>query len=149
MARKATVDKDVVLRMLREGESTYAVAKHFGVSRQAVDLHRKEFIQGGLLVDKRAPRKTLNSPMGDITEVKNYPAISLDRLVDLVIEAFNSLKKVPALEAELEKYRRSYQKANERIELLEKEVSKRKEQEDHWRLTLQQWKNINNPSNDR
>ena len=44
MARKATVDVEMVARMLRDGQSTQAVAEHFGVSRQAIDLHRRKFI---------------------------------------------------------------------------------------------------------
>ena len=138
MARKATVDRDIALRMLRDGQSTNAVADYFGVSRQAIDLHRKEFIQGGLLVDRRAPRKATVLKDNDEIKAKGYTAVSLDRLVDLVIEAFNSLKQVPELEKELEKYKRDCQKASERIELLEKEVSKRKEQESRWRLAMRQ-----------
>lgn len=148
MARKATVNRDVALQMLREGKSTHAVAKHFGVSRQAIDLHRREFVQGGLLVDKRAPGKTAASKKGAETKVEGYSAISLDQLIDLVLEAFNSLKKVPELEAELEKYKRNYQKAAEQVEILENEVSKRKEQETRWLLAIQRG-DVSNPPNDK
>ncbi len=148
MARKAIVDKDMALRMLREGKSTDTVAKHFGVSRQAIDLHRKEFVRRGLLVNKRAPRKTAASKKGDGTKVNGHIPIALDRLIDLVIEAFSSLKKVPELEAELEKYKRNCLKAAEQIELLEKEVSKRKEQEVRWLFTVQQ-ENVSNPLDDK
>lgn len=148
MARKATVDKDTALLMLREGKSTHTVAQHFGVSRQAIDLHRRGFIHDGLLVDKRAPRKTVTSEKAAETRVKGDTAISLDRLIDLVIEAFNSLKRLPELEAELEKYQRNYQKAAEQIELLEKEVIKRKEQEARWLFAMPPG-DVSNPSNDQ
>jgi len=139
MARKATVDRDTALQMLRAGNSTGAVARHFGVSRQAIDLHRREFIKEGLLTDRRAPRETAAREEPARTGAGNAASgergradIPLDRLIDLVIEAFDSLKKVPELEAELEKCRRQHQQAAGRIELLEKELSKRKEQEARW-----------------
>ena len=137
MARKATVDIEKVIQMLREGQSTQAVAEYFGVSRQAIDLHRRKFIQSGQLVDRRAPRKTAALPEADKAIVKGAPAVSLDQLIELVIEAFDSLKKLPKLEAELEKYKGDYQKAAEQIELLEKEVSKRQAQEARWRTAIQ------------
>lgn len=137
----------MVLQMLRDGKSTRSIAEHFGVSRQAVDLHRKEFIQSSLLGDKRAPRKTVTSEKGDEARVKDYAGISLDRLIDLAIEAFGSLKRVPELEAELEQYKQHYQKAVEQIQQLEKEVSKRKAQEKRW-LAMQQG-GVINPPNDR
>ena len=151
MARKATVDVDKVMQMLREGQSTQAVADYFGVSRQAIDLHRRKFIQVGQLVNRRAPRTMVVSREGIGAEVKASavpqqgvgakveapPAVSLDRLIELVIEAFDSLKKLPKLEAELEKYKHDYRKAAEQIELLEKEVSKRQEQEARWQSAIQ------------
>ena len=136
MARKATVDVDKVMQMLREGQSTQSVAEYFGVSRQAIDLHRHKFIQSGQLVDRRAPRRTAPLPEGDETGVKGSPAVSLDSLIELIIEAFDSLKQVPKLEAELEQYKRDYQKAAEQIELLEKAVSKRNEQEARWKVVV-------------
>jgi len=152
MARKATVDVDKVMQMLREGQSTQAVAEFFGVSRQAIDLHRHKFIQSGQLVDRRAPRRmvnllepaetgirsspTVSLPKSAETGVQGSEAVSLDRLIELIIEAFDSLKQVPKLEAELEKYKRDYQKAAEQIELLEKEVSKRQSQEARWKLVV-------------
>ena len=146
MARKATVDVNKVMQMLLEGQSTQSVAEYFGVSRQAIDLHRRKFIQSGQLMDKRAPRVSTASTGYNAEVVKKMPetveksknneAVSLDRLIELVIEAFNSLKKLPILEAELEKYRQDYQKAAERIEQLEKEVSKREAQEARWKLAM-------------
>ncbi|MBI2850620.1 MAG: helix-turn-helix domain-containing protein [Chloroflexi bacterium] len=156
MARKATVDVDGVLEMLREGQSTQAVAEHFGVSRQAIDLHRRRFIQSGQLGDRRATRQAAvpqAAPRPPVTSAggpsehekpaeKEAPAaklpqeVSLDRLIELVIEAFGSLKKLPKLEAELEQYRQDYQKAAGRIELLEKEANKRREQEARWQQVM-------------
>jgi len=145
MARKATVDVDKVMQMLREGQSTQSVAEFFGVSRQAIDLHRHKFIKSGQLVDRRAPRRALTSPESVEAGIKGSPSgskagtidtgtkgsqsVSLERLIELVIEAFDSLEQVPKpeLEARLEKYKRDYQKAAERIDILEKAVSKRNE----------------------
>ena len=138
MARKATIDVDRAMQMLREGESTQAVAEHFGVSRQAIDLHRRKFIESGQLADRRAPRTTAPSSGGYNAGIKAAPpAVPLDGLIELVIQAFDSLKKLPNLEAELEKYKQDYARAAERIEMLEKEVSRRKEQEARWGLAVQ------------
>ena len=49
MARKAIVDRNTVLQLLKEGKTSQTIATQFGVSRQAIDLHRKEFIRTGLL----------------------------------------------------------------------------------------------------
>ena len=139
MARKATVDAEMVARMLRDGQSTQVVAEHFGVSRQAIDLHRRKFIKSGQLEDRRAPRVAAASSGYDASKparIESAPSVPLDRLIELVIEAFDSLKKVPGLEAELEKYRRDYQKAAERIGQLEKEISRRLEQEARWKQAV-------------
>lgn len=147
MARKATVDVEKAIQMLREGSSTQAVAEFFGVSRQAIDLHRRKFIQSGQLTDKRARRVAIASSGYNATLPQERPEpskekaldnqpVSLDRLIELVIEAFDSLKKLPKLEAELAKYKQDYQKAVEQIEELEKEVRKRREQEARWKAVL-------------
>ena len=152
MARKPTVDVNKVMDMLLEGQSTQTVADFFGVSRQAIDLHRRKFIQSGQLVERRAPRRpgVLTGPAEagikgslDVSLAKSLKAgvkgestVSLDRLIELIIEAFDSLKQVPKLEAELEKYKRDYLKAVEKIDQLEQAVSKRNEQEARWRLVV-------------
>jgi hypothetical protein len=166
MARKASVDVAQVLQMLQEGQSTQVVADHFGVSRQAIDLHRKRFIQSGQLGDRRAPRLisapeesaqppipppsslatssvhepslyTAGKPPGrKEPSAKGEPEVPLDRLIELVIHAFDSLKKLPGVEAELEKYKQDYQKATERLAVLEQEAAKRKEQEARWQQAL-------------
>ena len=56
MARKAIVDRDIVLICLREGKTTQYIAEQFGVNRQAIDLHRRDFISRGLLPNQRAAR---------------------------------------------------------------------------------------------
>lgn len=164
MARKATVDKEMTLQMLREGKSTHIVAEHFGVSRQAIDLYRKEFIQRGLLVDRRSPRQMTTFQKGEETKPEGYSAVApdhearteshatdlpLDQLIDLVITAFNSLKRIPELEAELEKYKRNYQKAAEQIELLSNEVKKRKEQESRWLRATQPGETVRHTNDDK
>ena len=55
MARKAIVDRNIVLQLLKEGKTSQSIAAQFGVSRQAIDLHRKEFIRTGLLPGSGAP----------------------------------------------------------------------------------------------
>ncbi len=150
MARKPTIDVDRAIQMLREGQSTQAIADYFGVSRQAIDLHRRKLIQTGQLADKRAPRSlapvpsTASSPASGstassvlpITEPPEPTAVSLDRVIDLTINAFGSLKKVPQLEAELAQCRQDYEKATRRIAELEQELKKRQEQESRWNLAM-------------
>jgi hypothetical protein len=152
MARKATVDVEKVMQMLREGQSTQAVAEYFGVSRQAIDLHRHKFIQSGQLDDKRAPRVAstpslynaapVRKPEPEITSIKSQDDVSLDKLIELVIQGLDSLKKLPKLEAEVEQYKQAYQKASEKIERLEKEVIRRQEQEARLKLALEPESNL-------
>ncbi len=148
MARKATIDVDKAMQMLREGQSTQAVADFFGVSRQAIDLHRRKLIQAGQLIDKRAPR--VAAPLQTVTkeaekeepiksgikETEVAAPVSLDSLIELAIDAFGSLKKVPQLEAELAQCKQDYEKAARRIAELEQELSKRQEQETRWKLAM-------------
>ena len=175
MARKTTVDVGKVMQMLREGKTTKEVAGSFGVSRQAIDLHRRRFIADGQLEEKRATRvsalsyvfKTGNSsssesgsggydahhgkpsagserfdvdPSGNnsppSSRLKSNQAVSMDSLIELIIEAFDSLKRAPGLEAELEKCRRDYRKALEKTEALEAALIHRTEQEARLRLVL-------------
>ena len=129
MARKATIDKELVLQMLREGKTTQHIADQFGVSRQAVDLHRRDFINRGLLPDQRAGRQT-RVVKEAVPANRGIP--SLDQLVDLVIEAFSALKRLPQLEADLEKYQRDYETAVQEIERLQNAEQKRQDQELRW-----------------
>jgi len=55
MARKATVDRNLVLQFLKEGKTSQSIATQFGVSRQAIDLYRKEFFRTGLLQNNITP----------------------------------------------------------------------------------------------
>ena len=137
MARKPIVDIDLVLQMLQEGRSTRDVADHFSVSRQAIDLHRKRFISQGLLQQKRAGRapKTINKPPKPLSLTKGY---SLEELIDLVLEAFTALKRMPALEADLERYKHDYETALSEIERLKQAEEKRTDQESRWLLAQQQ-----------
>ena len=142
MARKAIVDRATVLQMLKEGKSTRYVADHYGVSRQAIDLHRKDFIEQGLLSNTRAPRKAKAEPSTisvqpdfQPKDISRYP---LDQLIDLVIEAFNSLKRIPELESELSKYRTLYENSVHEIESLRQERKKREDQEIRWYMAQHQ-----------
>ena len=135
MARKATVDREIALQMLREGRSTQYVADYFGVSRQAVDLHRGDFIKQGLLNAQRAARRAKTEKSTKPVDSGNIP---LDRLIDLIIEAFTALKQVPELETELEKYKRCYEDATREIEHLQNSEQKRHEQEERWQQAQKQ-----------
>ncbi|MFC1948747.1 hypothetical protein ACFLW0_01035 [Chloroflexota bacterium] len=145
MARKAVVDKDVILNMLREGKTTQYIAEEFGVSRQAIDLHRRDFIKGGLIPDQRAgrvkkavertapPRPASVSPEGSMPP--QHAVVSLDEQIDLIINAFSALKRLPELEAEFETYKRKYESAQQEIERLRDADKKRRDQENRWLLT--------------
>ncbi|MFC2023055.1 hypothetical protein ACFLTL_02775 [Chloroflexota bacterium] len=138
MARKAIVDKTLVLNMLKEGKTTQDVANKFGVSRQAIDLHRKEFITNGLLYNQRAPgvrteRKEVTPPELNV--------VSLDEHIDLIIEAFSALRRLPQLEKELEIFKRKYENAVCEIQLLQEAEQKRQNQELRW--SMAQKKGIN------
>jgi len=144
MARKAIVNKDAVLSMLREGETTQRIAEKFNVSRQAVDLHRRDFIERGLLPNERAPR-TRKAPkeaapekQDPISHRQSPPSkdiVSLDEQIDLIIDAFNALKRLPQLEKEAERYKQEYENAVHEIELLKENERKRLDQESRWFLT--------------
>ncbi len=56
MARKAIVNKNIILNKLKDGETTQSIAENFNVSRQAIDLYRRDFIKKGLLPNQRALR---------------------------------------------------------------------------------------------
>ena len=154
MARKAIVDKDIILDLLKKGETTQRIATRFNVSRQAIDLHRKEFINSGLLPDKRATRSRKITIDSETDRNENKPGTfevpepvlikeqaphnenieSLDAQIDLLISAFNALKRIPVVEKELEALRKEYESAkleNERLKMLE---NKRLEQEKRWML---------------
>jgi hypothetical protein len=154
MARKAIVDKDLILDLLKNGESTQRIAKRFNVSRQAIDLHRKDFINSGLLPDKRASRirkeqseffNTTEEIDGEDSSVQQQalnrskiPVVenieSLDAQIDLIISAFNALKRLPVVEKELEALKRENEKARQEIERLKSHENKRLDQENRWTL---------------
>jgi len=153
MARKATVNKDMILSMLREGESTQRIAEKFNVSRQAIDLYRRDFIKRGLLPNQRALR-TRKAPKEAAPQKQNLilhrqytPSkgiVSLDEQIDLLINAFNALKRLPQLEKEIEIYKQEYENALQEIERLKENERKRLDQESRWQLTWRQ--NDTNPT---
>jgi hypothetical protein len=145
MARKAIVDRNTVLQLLKEGKTSQSIASQFGVSRQAIDLHRKEFIRTGLLQGSTSLPTIKQLPV-TATPVSSSPAstlppqdTSLDQMIELVIKAFSALKRVPKLEAEVEKYRHDYDNLFKQLQELEEREKKRKEQE-------VRWTNIQNPA---
>lgn len=159
MARKAILNRDTVLQMLHEGQTTQRVADHFGVTRQAVDIHRKEFIALGLLADQRAhrskqtaletpvqpslvppvaqsPPEMLSHQIEPVLPVSPSPrelaALPLDQIIDAAIDAFAALKRLPFVEAERDSYRQSYQDATIEIARLREAESHRQAQEQRW-----------------
>jgi hypothetical protein len=149
MARKAIVDRAAVLELLKEGRTSQSIADRFGVSRQAIDLYRKQFTREGLLAPARPP-EPVAAEVADATRADRVrseprapytvrsspppppPGPSLDELVDLVIRAFTALKRIPELEVECEKLRKSYAEAQSQINELQAREQKRKEQEQRW-----------------
>ena len=143
MARKAVVDRNIVLQLLKEGKTSQSIATQFGVSRQAIDLYRKEFMRTGLLASSAAPLPVGTSlPVTPIINSTIPPKplphsiephdVSLDQMIELIIKAFDALKRVPELEAEVTKYRSEYNGLITQIEQLEEREKKRKEQEIRW-----------------
>ena len=136
MARKAIVDRNIVLQSLKEGKTSQSIATQFGVSRQAIDLYRKEFVCTGLLPGVKVPKTEKTTQKMPI----NKPAIaipqdiSLDQMIELLIKAFSALKRIPELEAEAEKYRHDYERMLNQVEQLEQTEKKRKEQETRWSM---------------
>ena len=154
MARKAIVDKEIILDLLKKGETTQRIAERFKVSRQAIDLHRKEFIKKELLPDKRAARNrkdsveipiyskdfeteniTVEQPGFVKTQTPRQESIeSLDAQIDLIIKAFNALKRLTILEKELDTLKQENEAAKLEIERLKAQENKRLEQEKRWML---------------
>jgi hypothetical protein len=143
MARKAVVDRNIVLQLLKEGKTSHSIATQFGVSRQAIDLYRKEFVRTGLLPSSTTPLPV--STQLPVTPVIKPPIppkpsthslephdVSLDQMIELIIKAFDALKRIPELEAEVTKYRSEYNGLITQIEQLEEREKKRKEQEIRW-----------------
>ena len=144
MARKAVVNKDIALSMLRKGETTQNIAEHFEVSRQAIDIYRRDFINKGLLSNKRAARarktsKEVTPQKEALVYLKQFSPskdiVSLDEQIDLLINAFQALKRLPQLEKDIELYKQQYENANKEIEKLKQIEKKRLDQESRWLLT--------------
>jgi hypothetical protein len=144
MARKATVDRNLALQFLKEGKTSQSIAAQFGVSRQAIDLYRKEFVRTGLLQPNATPLPVLTAPnsappaASSPAPVPTQPAglqpqdVSLDQMIELMIKAFAALKRIPELEAEAAKIRSEHDALIKQIEQLEEREKKRKEQESRW-----------------
>mgnify|MGYP001205205053 FL=1 len=148
MARKAIVDRNTVLKLLQEGKTSGSIALQFGVSRQAIDLHRKEFLRTGVL-EARVPYhaapiidQKLPPPLTDAPKPVKNTAASLDQVIDLLIQSFSAMKKLPELEAEVKKLQQQYTGAMIQVTQLEEREKKRLEQEIRWR-EVQQPSSIN------
>ena len=151
MARKAIVDRNTVLQLLKESKTSQSIATQFGVSRQAIDLYRKEFIRTGLLqgaastpalpVTMPAPTPpTINPPVSAKPTLSSAkpPEVSLDQMIELFIKALDALKRLPELEDEVVKFRNEHEGLLQQITQLEEREQKRKEQETRWLQTQNQ-----------
>jgi len=150
MARKVIVDRNTVLQLLKEGKTSQSIASQFGVSRQAIDLHRKEFIRTGLLpaagtaplsITTSMPIPSTATPLNSFKQIVTTPKpqeISLDQMIDLFIKAFDALKRLPELEDEVVKFRNEHEGLLQQIAQLEEREQKRKEQETRWLQTQNQ-----------
>ena len=144
MARKAIVDRNTVLQLLKEGKSSQTIANQFGVSRQAIDLYRKDFTRTGLLLAVGAAPLPITAsapvPLSAAPPISSEtvltPAkpteVSLDQMIDLMIKAFAALKRLPELENEVAKFRSDHEGLLKQIVQLEESETKRKEQETRW-----------------
>jgi hypothetical protein len=125
MARKAIVERNTVLQLLKEGKTSQSIATRFGVSRQAIDLYRKEFVRQGLLPDTRIRHVVKNHasevpPQSPVKPAATSPQdIPLAQIIDLLVKASSALKRIPELEAEVERYRHAYEGLLQEIEQLE------------------------------
>jgi DNA-binding transcriptional MocR family regulator len=125
MARKAIVERNTVLQLLKEGKTSQSIASQFGVSRQAIDLYRKEFVSRGLLEGKTRQRRIKKStseaaPQPALKpEANSLQDIPLAQMIDVLIKVSSSLKRIPELEAEVEKYHHAYEELLQEIALLE------------------------------
>lgn len=138
----------------REGKTSQTIASQYGVSRQAIDLYRKQFVNSGLLPETRPAKPvTAAEPRVGIQDTYHHtpepvpepkpppystttntalPTLSLDQMVDLIIQAFSALKRVPELKAEIAKIRKNYESVLQQVEQLQIREQKRKEQEARW-----------------
>ncbi len=118
MTRKAVVNKDIILSMLKEGESTQRIAEKFNVSRQAIDLYRRDFIGKGLLPNQRAvrtrkePKETAPQKQTPIPPKESPPSkaviISLDEQIDYYGFGIQPERPAPKTSKELEELDRLY-----------------------------------------
>jgi len=150
MARKAIVDREIVLQLLQEGQTSKAIAERFGVSRQAIDLYRKQ-MPGNTLPEIRVTQPVMSGESKSgltyqhipepppepkrvpySTGTAQTPVLSLDELVDLVIQAFSALKRVKELETDISRLRKSYDALLQQVEQLQAREQKRREQEARW-----------------
>ena len=141
MARKAIVNRDLVLGMLKDGETTQRIAEKFNVSRQAIDLYRRDFIKKDLLPNqravrtKKAPTEATPQKQKVIVPRQSLPykdTVSLNEQIELII---NALKRLPQLEKKVKTYKQEYEKALHEIERLKENERKRLDQESRWLLT--------------
>lgn len=136
------VDREKVLELLRAGQTSQSIAGQFGVSRQAIDLHKKEFIRTGALdarvIRQPAPAGTQQSPPPLTTtpatvQTPKAATVSLDQMIDLLIQSFAAMKKLPELEMEVNKLKQQYETALAQLAQVEEREKKRLEQEARWR----------------
>jgi len=112
MARKAIVDRNTVLQLLKEGKSSQTIGAQFGVSRQAIDLYRKDLsaldcyrlpllavpqllLPAGIFGALQTPPQVKTAAeTKSITLPVTPREVSLDQMIDLIIRAFDAMRRV-------------------------------------------------------
>lgn len=153
MARKATVDRDTVLHLLREGKTSQSIASQYGVSRQAIDLYRKQLKSPSLLAATAPtalpPQEAVIPPpplprTADTATPAPQPQVSLDQMIELMIQAFSAMKRLPELEMELKQMQEQYETVKAQISNLEEREKRRLEQESRWQAAIDNKPTTNN-----
>lgn len=137
MGRPKTIPREDVLPLLKQGMGDVEVATYFTekgkrVSKQGIRLIRLEFEKTGELErrERRRGRRPRVRDDGHKTE--------LEQVIDLSIKAFEALKKLPLIEAELVKTRHCLKNALEMLETERKEGERYKDQERRFKLAVTQ-----------
>jgi hypothetical protein len=94
----ARIDKEMAIKMMRDGNTDSQIALHFGTSRQAVNLLRKSFIKENKLgLKQNSSQSGHNEQL--TPEIESKESLEIKRISDSpsVIETINS-KIYPSLE---------------------------------------------------
>jgi hypothetical protein len=128
----AKVNQEEVLRMLQAGKKPTEIAKVFKVTRQAIGLHRAEFIRRGLLTKKihRTKRIIQVAPDGHLT--------NLDESVEALIKMAGLAAKVPGLEEENWQLKNKLAATQNALKVIQKRDQEREDQASRYQLAIKQ-----------